>query len=224
MQKQSRTGGVSGALILAMAIATAPLLAQSQGGQSQAGQAGQNGSTSTPSGPAPGAPAGVTPPPGYVVGVDDELLIDVWEDKNLSVAAIVLPDGTITLRAAGTLKAAGLTLDQLDAEITKKLGPFFNGIEPTVTVVPKAIKSRFVSITGEIAKSGTYSLRHNMTVVDLIAEAGGLSPYAKKNDIQLIRIENGKPKAYTIPYEDISEGKKLDQDRMLLPGDRVIVR
>jgi polysaccharide export outer membrane protein len=210
-------GGVSGALVLAVAIAAAPLQAQS----------GQNGSVPPPSGSGAGTPAGtsvVTPPPGYVVGVDDELIIDVWEDKNLSVAAIVLPDGTITLRAAGTLKAAGLTLDQLDAAITKALGPFFSGIEPTVTVVPKAIKSRFVSITGEIGKSGTYQLRHNMTVVDLIAEAGGLSPYAKKNDIQLIRMENGKPKAYTIPYGDISEGKKLDKDMVLLPGDRVIVR
>jgi polysaccharide export outer membrane protein len=63
-----------------------------------------------------------------------------------------------------------------------------------------------------------------MRFLDLIGEAGGLTAYANQKNIQLIRMENGKPKAYRINYKDLSEGKKLEQDMLLLPGDRIIVR
>jgi polysaccharide export outer membrane protein len=192
-----------------------------------AGAQTQNGPPRPPAPPtgSTDAPAGVTPPPGYVVGIDDELIVDFWESKDISGTVVVLPDGAITIRTLGGIQAAGLTLDQvraaiIQAAIAKKLFT----IEPTVTVVVKTINSRNVTISGEVAKSGSYPLRHNMRVTDLIAIAGGLSPYAKKDDIRLIRMENGKLVSHKVNYEEVSKGKKLEQNKVLLPGDTVIVR
>jgi polysaccharide export outer membrane protein len=206
---------------MALATALGALPAYAQRGTSPppapGGSAGRNG--------APATPAPVTPPPGYVIGVDDQLLIDFWESKEISGPATVLPDGKITLRALGEIQAAGLTLDQLVGSI-KKTGvaqKFFNA-EPTVTVVVTQINSRFVTITGEVAKPNRYNLRHGMTFLDLIGEAGGLTAYANQKNVTLIRTENGKPKTHRINYKELSEGKKPEQDLLLLPGDRIIVR
>jgi polysaccharide export outer membrane protein len=179
--------------------------------------------------PAPGtATKAVTPPPiplppGYVIGPGDVLTIDFWETKEISGDVTVRPDGKITLRAIGEIQAAGLTPDELDKEVTKRAMQFLKE-EPTVAIVVKQIFSRNVSITGEINKPGVYSLTQVMTVIDLVSLAGGLTSYAKKDNITLIRMENGKAKPYRVNYEEVSEGKKLEQDKVLMPGDRIIVR
>ena len=64
--------------------------------------------------------------------------------------------------------------------------------EPVVTVVVKQINSRKVYITGQIVRPGQYTLTSSMTVLQLIATAGGLGDYAKARDIRVVRVENGR--------------------------------
>jgi polysaccharide export outer membrane protein len=165
--------------------------------------------------------AGVTPPPGYLIGVDDTLVIVFWRDKDMSSEVAVRPDGKITLPLVNDVVAAGLTPDQLREKITKEAEQFVE--EPSVTVVVKQINSRKVYITGEVSRPGPYPLSGPTTVLQLIAMAGGLREYAHGKDIVIMRVEGNKTLTFVFDYEAVAKRKKLQQNILLKPSDTVLV-
>jgi polysaccharide export outer membrane protein len=167
------------------------------------------------------APAGVTPPPGYTIGQDDNLAIVFWREKDLSAEVVVRPDGMISLPLLNDIRAEGLTPDQLRQTLTTAAAKFVE--EPTVTVVVKAINSRKVSITGQVAKPGLYPLTGPTTVLQLIATAGGVAEYADKEKILVIRTEGGKSVPLKFNYKEVMVGRQLQQNVELKPGDTIIV-
>jgi polysaccharide export outer membrane protein len=144
-----------------------------------------------------------------------------WTEKDLSVEAAVRPDGMITVPLVNDVRAAGLTPDELREQIQEAAGQFV--ADSTVTVVVKAINSRKVFITGMIGKPGPYPLTAPTTVMQLIAQAGGIQEYADEKKILIMRTENGRQVAKRFNYKDVSEGKNLSQNIDLLPGDTVII-
>lgn len=170
---------------------------------------------------APAIPTGVTPPADYVIGTDDQLVIIFWREKDMSAEVSVRPDGKISLPLLNDIQAAGLTPEQLRLALTEAAGKYIE--EPTVTVVVKAINSRRVFITGQVAKPGPYLLTSPTTVLQALASAGGVSEYAKTDQIQVIRTENGKTTSYRFNYKDVLKGKKLEQNVLLKPGDTIII-
>lgn len=166
-------------------------------------------------------PAGVATPPGFVIGPDDALAVVFWREKELSADVVVRPDGMISLPLLNDVKAEGLTPEQLRVALTTAAGKFVE--DPTVTVVVKAINSRKVFITGQVGKPGPYPLGGPMTVLQLIAMSGGVAEYAKKSKVVVVRKEAGKDVTYPFNYEEVMEGKKLQQNIELKPGDTVIV-
>jgi polysaccharide export outer membrane protein len=177
--------------------------------------------TPTKTAPPASIPAGVTPPAGYVIGPDDQLSIVYWREKELSADAVVRPDGLISLPLLNDVMAAGLTPEQLRAKITEGATKFVE--DPTVSVVVKAINSRKVFITGQVGKPGPYPLSGPTTVLQLIATAGGVAEYAKKNEIVVLRNESGKQSTFPFNYEQVMKRKNLGQNIELKPGDTVIV-
>jgi len=167
------------------------------------------------------APAGIALPPGYLIGPEDVLTIVVWREKEMSTDAVVRPDGQISIPLLNDLQAAGLTPDQLKATIEKAASKFM--AEPNATVIVKAINSRKVHIVGSVMKAGTYPLAGEMTVLQLIAQAGGLQEWADSKHITVMRKEDGKDKALSFNYKDVVKQKKLQQNVLLKPGDTVIV-
>lgn len=170
---------------------------------------------------APVLPAGVTPPGGYVIGPDDQLSVVYWREKDLSADVVVRPDGLISLPLLNDVKASGLTPEQLRVAITQGASKFVE--EPTVSVVVKAINSRKVFITGQVAKPGPFPLSGPTTVLQLISLAGGVAEYAKKSEIVVLRNENGKQTTFPFNYEQVMKRKNLGQNIELQPGDTVIV-
>jgi polysaccharide export outer membrane protein len=169
----------------------------------------------------PALPAGVTPPPGYVIGPDDQLSVVYWREKDMSADVVVRPDGLISLPLLNDVQASGLTPEQLRASITKGATKFVE--EPTVSVVVKAINSRKVFITGQVAKPGPYPLGAPTNVLQLITLAGGVAEYADKDKIVVLRNENGKQTTFRFNYKDVTKGKNLAQNIELRPGDTVVV-
>jgi len=165
--------------------------------------------------------AGVALPAGYVIGPEDVLSIVVWREKDMSADAVVRPDGKISLPLLNDLQAGGLTPDQLKATIEKAAAKYM--AEPNATVIVKAINSRKVHILGNVGKAGTYPLAGDMTVLHLIALAGGLQEYADEKHITLMRKEDGKDKVFKFNYKDVIHQKNLQQNVLLRPGDTVIV-
>jgi polysaccharide export outer membrane protein len=180
--------------------------------------------------PAPVTPAVTSPAPpqtpaDYVIGVDDVLVVMFRREKDLSAEVIVRPDGKITLPLINDIQAAGLTTDQLRDRVTGQAARFVES--PTVTVIVKQINSRKVFITGQVMKPGPYPIGDRMTVMQLISTAGGLTEYAKKKDIVILREPAGRPgsgpAAFKFNYDDVRKMKNLASNIELKPGDTVIV-
>lgn len=166
-------------------------------------------------------PAGAPLPADYVIGPEDVLTIVFWREKDLSSDVIVRPDGRISLPVLQDVSAAGLTPEQLRDILTKTAERFVE--DPNVTVVVKEINSRRVFITGQVAKPGPYNLTSPMTIVQLIALAGGLLEYADGKNIVIMRTENASPVSYRFNYKEVIERKNLKQNIQLKPGDTVLV-
>jgi polysaccharide export outer membrane protein len=127
----------------------------------------------------------------------------------------------ISLPLISEVKAAGLTPEQLRVKIVELSAKFLE--DPNVVVVVKQINSRKVFITGEVKKIGAYPLSGPTTVLQLITMAGGLEPYAKEEQIVILRNENGRPMSYKFNYKDVIKRRRLSQNILLMPGDQVVV-
>ena len=188
------------------------------------------GRAQSPARPAPSTPparaasAAVAPtiPKDYVIGVEDVLNVVFWRDKDLSAEVVVRPDGKISLPMLNDVAAAGMTPEQLAEAVQRAATKFVR--DPGATVIVKEIRSRKVYVIGEVAKPGTFPLGGDMNVLQMIAEAGGFLEDAKKDEVTIVRVENGQERRYRFNYNDVIRGKRTQQNLHLLPGDTIIVR
>jgi polysaccharide export outer membrane protein len=156
----------------------------------------------------------------YIIGADDALSVTVWDNPNFSAANLpVRPDGKITLPMIGDIQASGFTPMQLSADITTRLKQFI--IDPvTVNVSVLAVNSKRVYLIGEIMHVGPLAITPGMTVLQAIATAGGLTPYANKKHIYILRGDRQQK----IPFDYSLAIKKGDmQGVSLVPGDTIVV-
>ena len=167
-------------------------------------------------------PQGVTLPKDYVIGAEDVLSVVFWSAKELSTEVLVRPDGKISLPILNDVPAAGMTPEQLAAEIAKAATKFVR--EPSATVIVEAVNSRKVYVIGEVARPGPFPLGSEMNVMQALAEAGGFLETAKKGDVVIVRSENGKEHRYKFNYNDVVRGRNIEQNIRLLPGDTILVR
>jgi polysaccharide biosynthesis/export protein len=177
-----------------------------------------------PGGPAATAAPSVASkalPDDYVIGPDDVLTVTFWKDEAMSGDVVVRPDGKIALPLLNDVQAAGLTPEQLRDALVASARRYIE--DPNATVVVKTINSRKVFITGMVERPGAYPLTSSMTVVQLIALAGGLEEFAKPQDIVVMRSNSGQQVAYPFNYKDILKGQRLHQNIELKPGDTVVV-
>jgi polysaccharide biosynthesis/export protein len=168
------------------------------------------------------ASSSVPLPKGYVIGPEDILSVVFWREKDLSVDVVVRPDGKISLPVLNDVQAAGYTPQELADVVERAAGKFIVGADATVIV--KEIHSRKVFVVGEVGKPGSVPLASDMTVLQLLAEAGGLLEHANKKDIVIVRNENGRETRFKFNYNDVLKGKKPGQNLRLQPGDTVLVR
>ena len=88
----------------------------------------------------------------------------------------------------------------------------------------KQINSRNVFITGGVTRPGPYPVSGQMTVLQLITVAGGLTEFADAKNIRILRTENGQTTFLKFNYNEVQDGKKLEQNIVLKPGDSVMVK
>ena len=169
----------------------------------------------------PAAPS-VDVPAEYVIGPQDVLGINFWRDTDMTGDVTVRPDGRITLPLIGDLTAAGLTPEALKKAIHTAASKLLE--DPAITVIVRQINSRKVFITGQVATPGAHVLTGPLTVMQLISLAGGLTEFAKKKDITVMRTDaDGKQVVLPFNYNDVAKGKNLAQNVVLKPGDTVVV-
>jgi polysaccharide export outer membrane protein len=175
-----------------------------------------------------GASANVTPPPpvvpatDYVIGPDDVLAVVFWKENELSAEVVVRPDGKISLPMLNDVQASGRKPEELADVLEKAALKYVR--DPQATVMVKAIRSRKVTVIGQVSKSGSLPLSTGMTVLQAIGEAGGFTEDANKGAVVVVRIENGVERRYKFNYNEVVKGKNTQQNIRLLPGGTILVR
>jgi len=158
----------------------------------------------------------------FRLGPDDVIEVSVYQDKALDRTVPVRPDGMISLPLIGEMPASGKTATDLQKEIALRLKQFV--ADPTVTVVVKEVNSPKVSVLGEVKNPGMYKIRDRATLLDAIALAGGLTEYAKKNKIVVIRTDsNGPPHQFKLNIDDQIKGRRTEPF-YILPYDKIYIQ
>jgi polysaccharide export outer membrane protein len=157
----------------------------------------------------------------YKIGPQDVLRIDVWKEPEISRSVPVRPDGKVSLPLLNDVQAAGLTAMELANVITEGLKKFMNS--PQVTVSVSEINSRRVYVTGEVTRPGAYPLLPNMTVLQALTSAGGFTQFARIKSIYVLRTESGKQVKHAFNYKDVVNGKRPEDNILVLPGDTIVV-
>lgn len=173
----------------------------------------------------------------YKVQAGDTLQLDVLEDSSLSRSLLVLPDGTISVPSGGLVQAAGKTVPEVQEAVTAALAPNF-AKTPTVYLsvgqvnpdAPRADAAGMggaaagttVFLMGEVAKPGRTAVTKGTTLLQFLAETGGLTPYAATKRIQIRRIVDGQEKVWLFNYAAVMAGGPAPAIT-LQKGDVIIV-
>jgi polysaccharide biosynthesis/export protein len=178
--------------------------------------------------PAATAPQPATPDvkasPGadYVIGNDDMLGVNVWNEPQLTQSVPVRSDGKISLPLIGEVQATGRTPLQLKDDITAKLLAYLSA--PKVTVIVLQTNSQKFNILGRVLKPGSYPLLATTTILDAIAEAGGFQDFAKQKEIYVLRRgPRGDEKRINFNYKDVIRGHHPEENIKLIPSDTIVV-
>jgi polysaccharide biosynthesis/export protein len=158
----------------------------------------------------------------YYIGAGDVLQISVWREPEASVPnAVVRPDGKIGLPLLKEIEVIGLTPREAEKVITARLAKLIPAAD--VTVVVTGINSKKLYIVGAVKKEGPIPYTYRMTVMQALSEAGGLSDYAKRKKIYILRAENGKEYRLPFDYEAVLKGERMELNIPMLPGDTLVV-
>lgn len=161
-------------------------------------------------------------PNAYAIGIGDVLDISVWKNQDLSVTVPVRPDGRISVPLLGDIQAAGMTPLALKQTLTDGFKEYVTA--PGVSVVIKEINSRKVFVTGEVDTPGAYDLQPRTKLMQVIALAGGFTPYAKGRVVVLRDSRDGRAdRRYEISVDGIVSGKRPGDNIVLLPGDTLVI-
>lgn len=160
-----------------------------------------------------------------VLGVGDVVGINVWDQKELNTDATIRPDGTITMPLVGDIKASGETPSQLKEQIKAQLANFLkNAAGNEVTVAVRSWKSYRFTIEGEVTRSGVFSNDQYISVGEAIAMAGGLTRFAKRDELKILRKDaKGNLRQIPLDYDELASGKRTDMNIYVLPGDVIWV-
>ena len=163
------------------------------------------------------------PPPGtqYIIGPEDVLKIDVWEEEKLSLSVPVRTDGKISLPLIHDVHVAGLTPLELKEELNKRLSQYIEN--PTVSVIVTQVNSLKIFVVGNVKHSGVYNVKREVDIIQAISMAGGFTEWAKKRKIKIFRKHGGVEKVIKVNYNKIASGKHPELNIPLQPGDTILV-
>jgi len=160
-------------------------------------------------------------PEGYKLQPGDLLQVVVWKETDLQSEVLIRPDGGISFALAGDMQAAGLTTDQLRAELetrVRKLVP-----DAVVTVSVKAPNGNRVFVIGKVNKPGDFPLLRPIDVIQAISMAGGVTPFASEDKIRVLHRDGANQTSTRFRYSDVAKGRHLEQNVLLQSWDTVIV-
>jgi polysaccharide export outer membrane protein len=157
----------------------------------------------------------------YLLGPEDVIEVSVWKEPELTKQLVVRPDGKVSYPLIGEIPASGLTVKQVQEDIAKRLEKFVTNANVTVILM----KTQFykVYVTGKVNKPGEFMVGRPTNVMQAISMAGGLTPFAAPGSITVLRKNGNQDEVFPFDYKAVSRGYSLAENRILMPGDVVVV-
>lgn len=161
----------------------------------------------------------------YRIGPLDGISVNVWQAPEFSTGGQVRPDGMITLPLVEDVAAAGKTPQELARHLEEELATFLQ--DPIVTVTVSGFSGPFdrrIRIVRE-GSTGVQAIpfRKEITLLDLMVEAGGLGPFDRGNNAKLIRSGPDGRSVYRLRIGDLLADAEIDKNVPLLPGDIIVI-
>jgi polysaccharide biosynthesis/export protein len=157
----------------------------------------------------------------YRISPEDVLQISVWKNDVLSRTLPVRSDGMISLPLVNEVQAAGLTPLQLRDMLKSRLSEYLPN--PEVSVIVMEMRGYTVSVLGEVKIAGRYQFTNPVTVLDVLARAGGITEFASPSQVFVLRPEKGAMKRIAFNYTKVISAPDEHQNFFIQPGDIVVV-
>ena len=168
----------------------------------------------------PDRPAPLTLSDDYRIAPLDTLTVKVFKMPDLSGEYEVDLLGQIAMPLVGSVKAADMTTAQLDAALTERFGSKYLE-NPDVVVGVKSSTRTSVTVDGSVAKAGAIPVSGAMTLMQAVAQAGGLTESANARRVAIFRQINGQRQAAAFDLAAIRRGQAPDP--RVYPGDIIVV-
>jgi polysaccharide export outer membrane protein len=159
----------------------------------------------------------------YTVGVGDVVSVQVWDHERLSTRARVRSDGRISMPLLNDVTVAGKTPAQLARELESELKGRNLVVDPSVNVVLEEAKPLSVAVMGEVSRAGMYTLDAGAGVAEALASAGGLTDFAHKDRIYVVR-RTPQPVRIRLTYDALAGARGLAATFRLQAGDVVVAQ
>jgi len=154
----------------------------------------------------------------YLIGPEDVLKIQVWDNTDLDRTVQISREGTFSFPLIGSVKTDGLSVAQLEKELSNRLTDGYL-INPQITIAVDKYNSKKVFVLGEVHKPGTYPLTGRTDLLDIISQSGGPTSEAGF-ELTIIRPKNPIIKRNPTLPREAEEIEKIAIDLYkLLNGD-----
>jgi polysaccharide export outer membrane protein len=159
----------------------------------------------------------------YVLQAGDTISVRVLNQEGMTTRARIRPDGRISLPFLDDVDAGGLTPPALAKKIQVRLKDFF--VNPVVTVSLEEPRPLVVSVIGEVVHPGNYTLEAGSGVLQALAVAGGMTPFADRSGIYVIRRQpdGASTQRILFSYSGLTQAQGRSAGFYLQPGDAVVV-
>ena len=171
---------------------------------------------------APAAERRALTPAEFQFGPGDVVDIKVWRHPDLDMQITIAPDGSITYPLVGRVVVAGMTFPELQETLTAAIGTFYES--PQVSVNIARLSSQKVFVLGDgVAQPQVLQLEGEMSILEALTKAGGLSTTARTRNVLLVRGGLAEPALYTVDVQAIYTQGQMDQMVYLQQNDIVVV-
>jgi polysaccharide export outer membrane protein len=159
----------------------------------------------------------------YIIGPSDVLSISILNQEAMDRTVTVRPDGMISFPLIEEVNAAGLTPEQLEELMTASLGEYIEIIPGELSVTVDEVHSYTVSVLGEVRNPGRFEFTNSATVLDALAEAGGLTEFASADEIVILRNQPDGIRRIRFDYDKLMDDPERNVELSIYPGDTVLV-
>ena len=157
----------------------------------------------------------------FHVGPGDVLEVSVWRDENLSRELVITPDGILSYPLIGDVDVNNLSVSEIRTIITKLLSEYIS--DASVAVMVKEINSLKAYVIGQVNNPGVFDITLETRVMQVLAMARGVTPFAAERDIHILRYKNNTATKIGFDYKQVLKGSNLKQDILIKSGDVIVV-